>query len=163
MVDNAVCQQCGAPVPGFICGYCGCVKSQATSAEEQAQALEEYHRAISNVAADKQDDLLRNGYLPDHPRILVEAGLRCLPLINMEQTSAETTLAAVDRLKTLVTKMEVLHQTPEVAKARQEFEERVASFQRASSRDLRIGCWFLGALAAVLVGLAAYAIYSLTR
>ena len=106
---------------------------------------------------------LRNGYLPDHPRILIEAGLRCLPLINSDQCSSEPSLGAVDRLKALVIKMAVLHETPEVLKARQEFEERLASFERESARNMRLGCWAIAALTAVLVGLAAYAIYSMTH
>ena len=130
------CGNCGAPAEGIICTYCGCALVSLESKEEQMGALREYHESLTKADRDKQVKMLRGGYLPRDPEVLVDAGMRLIPMIETDDMSNEPEASAVDRLLMIKTKLEICEQTPQVVAAIKQFDKIMGG---RSTRTLLFG------------------------
>jgi hypothetical protein len=121
---------------------------------DDLKRLEEYHGVLAGTAPADQASVLRNGYLPDDPGALVEAGVRCIPLIESE-TSA-IVAAALDRLQAVVFKLKLGRETPETRRAVERFQQLLDAAARAKNRDMRYGLMAIAGLLVVIAGIIAY-------
>jgi hypothetical protein len=75
------CVGCGATSAGvFVCHHCGVPVRRLADAESERQALDELHGQLASADAPSAL-LLKNAFLPDDPRVLIDAGLRLLPVL----------------------------------------------------------------------------------
>ncbi len=150
------CRQCGAEVDGLICAYCGAITERTEDVETEGRALDEYHRLLSGADEAKQVALLRNGFLPETRKVLIEAGLRCMPLVDVEQTTNRVSTTALQRLQAIIARLHIIGDDPEIGRACSEFQAKIAEFRRA---DRNLGIGVMIALAVVL-GLSVLAVRS---
>lgn len=134
---NAQCNSCGASVNGLVCDYCGSTNQLIMDLQMQKEALAEYHQILQKQKKVVKAKMLRNGFLPDAPEILMEAGLRVIPLIDYEKSDDVVVKGAVQRLRAIVTKLRLMEPTEQVQAAVAEFE----SVQSAYARESRIALW----------------------
>lgn len=153
------CRSCGSDNSGLVCRFCGAVLTRVAAGEE-LNALLEYHDAVRDAPGDdKRAEMLRHGYVPDHQDALIEAGLRCLPLIDPAMLLLPVPSAAVDRLRLIITKLKLCPPDDRVRRAIAEFEARLSQAREENRRGDResiraaIGCF------AVLLVIAAAAIF----
>ncbi|MRR09283.1 hypothetical protein EG831_04195 [bacterium] len=123
--------------------------------------LEEYHRELAGTARADQAGVLRNGYLPDDPGALVEAGIRCIPLIESEASA--NVAAALDRLQAVVFKLKLGQETPGTRRAVERFQQLLDATARAQHRDILYGFMAIGGLLVVLGGIIAYIVRMVGR
>jgi len=135
------CPHCGATSHGEICEYCKSPLDAGPEIKEERFNLERLHNRI--VAADKsrQRDLLRNGYMPQTHKMLIVAGLKCLPLIDADQLSSEPSASAVHRLKAIVAKIRLTGtMSPKTRGSVREFENAIAEWDNRQRKDQFVGC-----------------------
>ncbi len=136
MDAQTTCPNCGAPVSRAICQYCGTQVVPNLSLDEQKQALDIYHGLLAAKNRPEQLNLLRSGFLPDAPEVLVEAGLRCVPLME-DTTDSKLNEAAAARLRAIVLKLKLGGQASSAAttisSAVTEFEKQIEQQQKLSS------------------------------
>ena len=89
---------CGAMVEGLVCSYCGAVSGELKDREKQRLALEEYHPLLATGDKSARVKILNAGFLPDYGKLLIDAGLTCVSLINAHEVSGTVSDAAVQRL-----------------------------------------------------------------
>jgi hypothetical protein len=147
----ANCPSCGAPAKGRLCEYCGRLLVVVTKVEEEFELVNLFHDLV--MARDKrgQQLMLRNGFLPQSDTALVEAGLRCLPLIDADQINPEPTRSAYLRLKGIVAKLRVRNS----AAARQalpELEKAVETYRRDDAKAVVQGLLLILGLVLLAVG-----------
>ncbi len=148
---SSPCAGCGAPVEGQVCHYCGRLLDPAAAPAAQGSALDEFHRAVAAAPPEAGIALLQNGFLPDDPAVLREAGLRCIPLFNAHESRQDRLgPAAVRRLRAVAAKLRI-QGAPESLRAAAEFDREIARYKRAGALNLAVGFAILGALAASLV------------
>ena len=133
-MTTPVCQQCAAPIRGLICEYCGSLTQLGTDLATEKQALVEYHNILQNQEPDRQVQLLLNGFLPDHTAVLIEAGMRCIPLIDTSDPADEKVGAATKRLRAIVVKLRLLAQNEQAEKAIVELEAVLNEYKRADKQ-----------------------------
>ena len=146
MSENT-CQQCSAQLKGLVCEYCGSLARLHLNREEERDALAEYHNILLKLDSEAQINLLQNGFIPDAPDVLIEAGIRCVPLIDIKQTADDVVEAAYRRLQAIMIKLRLLPSTADITQALQEFE-RVTNEYNQSDRKLNI---VLSVLAIIIV------------
>jgi hypothetical protein len=128
---------------------------------DDLRRLEEYHRDLSGKAPPDQASVLRNGYLPDDPGALVEAGVRCIPLIESETTAIVA--AALDRLQAVIFKLKLGRETPETRRAVERFQQLLDAAVRTKNRDMLYGFLAIGGLLVVIGGIIAYIVRMVGR
>jgi hypothetical protein len=147
-------------VLGTVCRFCGRSARRLDSPEEEAEAIAELHQAVGATAEDAaKARLLANGPLPDDPGVLIDAGLRCIQLMEPSQYLSETAKAAKRRAEVVVVKLRVLPEgDPRISHAIREIDAQVKSFADSARRQdrtfavLGIGCFVaIGALLAAVV------------
>jgi hypothetical protein len=138
MVSEKKCDQCGAQATGLICGYCGALTGSLDDIKSEQQALDEYHKLIQASEGEKRANLLKTGFIPRYPKTLVEAGVRCMPLADVDDTTGPASIAAVQRLEALTTKLKILGQDEQSRTAIVEFKAKIRRFKSAD-RNLGIG------------------------
>lgn len=138
VMGDIQCRQCNAPVQGLICDFCGTLTGQMEGAASQREALDKYHQLLQKHDPPAQIKLLKNGFFPDYPELLVEGGLRCLPLIDVNKQD-EVSAAATQRLEGITTKLKVLASDVKSERAVQEFDAKVDAFRTAGKRDEKLG------------------------
>lgn len=151
------CRQCGAPVGGLICAFCGSLAGAEGDRGEQERALDEFHRILGLKPAEDQAKLLGTGYVPEDRDLAVKAGLRCIPLIGGSAPDP-VKQAAVARLKAIVVRLKI--QAPDDAasqRAVREFEAKIEEFGHQETRDIVLGCGVI-TIGVALVGLGIYAL-----
>ena len=151
MAAESSCPSCGAPCSGYVCPFCGMAVAATTDVDSQLQAVEELHDLISGAAHKKKVGLLKNGFLPDHARALIEAGLKCIPHINPNDIDQSVTGAAVYRIKAISAKLKLLPADEETGKAIAEFESIVRDYRFRSKWDGFIGAIAVLGVAALVV------------
>jgi hypothetical protein len=129
--------------------------------DHETQQLNGFHEMLAGLDSEGQASHLRNGFLPDSPEGLIEAGIRCIPLIE----SGDYTIvdAATDRLAAVRVKLNLLGETPEVHRALEQFDAKIQERQKEGRSDTFWGCTLLAVLAAILGGLALYIVHLFTR
>lgn len=159
MSPTRTCPRCGTEVNRALCHACGVLAVEAVDLDAEMAALEEFHGVLARAPAEVQVTLLRNGFLPDRPHALVEAGLRLIPLIDADRYPAEPTESAVQRMRAVASKCRLMLQNPQAQKAAEEFEAILNRHDAGTASDQRAGCWLIGILGFILlaaVGILAY-------
>lgn len=149
MVADEKCEQCGAQATGLICGYCGAVTGLLEDVKSEEQALDEYHKLLQKNDSLKRANLLKTGFIPRYAKTLIQAGVRCMPLADVDDTTNSASLAAVQRLEALVTQLKTLPQDQQTRTAISEFKAKIRRFKRA---DRVISIYGFGLLAGLVVG-----------
>lgn len=152
-VKGKACARCGAEVVSLICRYCGCAAEPPGGAEAEMKALEEFSGLLCGKDGAEQGKLLEYGYLPSAPAALIEAGVRCVPLIQDQWNAVSR--GAVRRLEAIVVKLKIIPQDETTVRAVKEFEARVLAWREQGERDTRHGLMFFGVVLVLLVAAAA--------
>jgi lipid II:glycine glycyltransferase (peptidoglycan interpeptide bridge formation enzyme) len=140
-----MCRQCGAPVTNLVCEYCGTLRELPKTAANEREALKEFHDILMRQEKKERIKLMKHGYLPDSPDVLVMSGMRMLTLIDTENPADEAVEAAVTRLKAILAKLRASPEEDKQQKAIDEFEQALAEYDIASKK-LNKGCtyWSIG-------------------
>ena len=143
------CESCGGRSVGLVCPYCGLLKQNSTSFAEQEKALQELHTIIRQAAEKDRAEIIRNGFIPDHKSLLVDAGLMMVTTLNVGSVAHRVDEAAAGRLKAVLMKLRLLQEdtTAEVA----ELEQELARFEKQSKDDLTLGLTLFGGCGLVLL------------
>lgn len=135
------CHKCGASIDALVCRYCGTIRESTVDAKKQRLAIEELHNHVSNEIDDeKKNTLLRNGYLPDDSSVLIEAGLKCVPLTDYQGVSALVAQASAQRLEAIIVKLRLAPETKEITKAIQELDGVVRKYREEDRKSTFLGC-----------------------
>jgi len=132
------CPQCGAPLKRALCEYCGTLGLPHPNLEEQKQALEVFHGLLAARDEKGQLALLKNGFLPDDREVLIEAGLRCLPLIGHDSTG-DLEEAAIARLRAVIAKLSLFPADSLARQAVLNFEKEMGRYKKVTYRNLLLG------------------------
>jgi hypothetical protein len=128
-----------------------------SDSRQEIQELDEFHAAVAVKDAAGQGSLLRNGPLPDTAEGLVEAGIRCIPLINSEQPEAVE--GAVDRLQAIQFKLKLLPETVGSRKVMEQFDALLESHRREDASNMKIGFALILGLLALVAALVVFIVY----
>ncbi len=154
----ATCPQCGAPLKRALCEYCGTLGLPHPSLDEQKQALEVFHGLLAARDEKGQLALLKNGFLPDDRDVLIEAGLRCVPLIGHDSTG-DIEEAAIARLRAVIAKLNLLPGDSAARQAAKNFEQEMGRYKQVSSRNLAFGLLIVAVPVCLAAGLVVAALY----
>ena len=132
------CPQCGAPLKRALCEYCGTLGLPHPNVDEQKQALEVFHGLLAGKDEQGQIALLKNGFLPDDREVLIEAGLRCVPLIGHDSTG-DLEEAAIARLRAIIAKLNLVPGNSAARQAAKNFEQEMGRYKKLTYRNLTIG------------------------
>lgn len=136
------CVGCGATSKGvFVCHHCGVPVRALGDAESERQALDELHGQLASESPPPK--LLSNAFLPDTPRVLIDAGLRLLPVL--EDAAGQS--SAAGRLRAIIIKLRLLGDDPALVRAAKEFQAALDAYE-ASDRQMG---YTLGGLLIVVV------------
>lgn len=144
---EVTCKRCGAPVTGSVCEYCGVLTISLESPADEKKAVDEFHDILLTKDEDTQVNLLKNGFLPATGEGLIEAGVRCIPLLDLGQANDSVVRGAAGRLQAITTKLKLMPDFAAKAQAIAEFETLVQTHQKADAqleRSLTRFFWFLG-------------------
>ena len=150
------CPHCGAAFTGLICDYCGALAGMTSTVAEQRQALEELHQLIVKCPRERQVLLIKNGYLPDETAPLIDAGLKCISLMDDDEVKADRSDAAARRLESVIAKLKLRPPDGEISRALVLFKERLDRNTRNKNRDTAIGLSIFGGLAIAIIFLVWY-------
>jgi hypothetical protein len=128
---------------------------------EELKQLNEFHEKLAALEPAAQASLLRNGFLPDSPDVLVEAGVRCLPLI--ESGDTHITDGAVDRLEAIVFKLRHGAESGGVRKMINELEAVLQKRRVQDRSDMRLGFGIILGLTLAAAVVVAAVLYLLLR
>ncbi|HLT37696.1 MAG TPA: hypothetical protein VK034_15490 [Enhygromyxa sp.] len=144
---NDPCVGCGASSGGvFVCHHCGVPIRTLGDAESERRALDELH---GQLATDNPPPrLLDNAFLPDNPRVLIDAGLRLLPVL--ENGAGQSNAAG--RMRAIIIKLRLLGDDPAVTRAAKEFQDALDSYRVS---DRRMGYAVGIVLVVVIAGVVA--------
>lgn len=129
--------------------------------ESELQQLDVYHEELARITPDLQVSRLRSGYVPVSPELLVEAGIRCVPL--MESQNNEISEAARDRLEVILLKLSLGTTTSAIRRAMDELELRMQKHKQQSRTDMKYGFALFIGLTIVIAGLAVLIVYFILR
>ncbi|MFO7564998.1 MAG: hypothetical protein R6X02_20300 [Enhygromyxa sp.] len=147
---NDPCVGCGATSKGvFVCHHCGVPVRRLGDPESERQALDELHGQLASDSPPGK--LLDNAFLPDDPRVLIDAGLRLLPVL--ENGAGQSGVAG--RMRAIIIKLRLLGDDPALARAAKELQTALDSYQAS---DRRMGYAVGIALLLVIAG-----VYGLTQ
>jgi hypothetical protein len=130
----------------YVCHSCGVPTRLLEDRESQQRALDELHGQLSSD--NPPPKLLENAFVPDDPRVLIEAGLRLLPVL--ENAAGQS--GAAGRMRAIIIKLRLIGDDPTVNKAAKEFEAALSSYER-SDRQMGVTLGII-AVALVLAGTA---------
>jgi hypothetical protein len=149
-----LCPRCGAPAPDPICKFCGSLTARLQDVGAERQALHAFHTLVTKQAdAKKQAEFLSHGFLPEHQPVLIEAGVQCVTLIDLEQPAQDVPRAAVRRLRGIIFKMKLTTETPDSARAIKQFEVLLRDHARSESKALWQGIGLIIVLPLVVIAL----------
>lgn len=152
------CPQCGAPLKHALCEYCGTLGLPRPNVDEQKQALEIFHGLLAAKNEKEQLALLKNGFLPDDRDVLIEAGLRCVPLIGHDSTG-DIEEAAIARLRAVVAKLNLLPSDSLARQAARSLEQEMGRYKKLTYRNLVIGLLIFVVPVCLVVGIVATGLY----
>ena len=161
MSDSGTCGYCGARIEHnrFLCAYCGAYIALTNSIKEEKDALIELHNLILSSPLEKRVEIIRNGFLPDHVSVLIDAGMRIAQRIDTSDATDELNLAAIGRLEAIMLKLRFSESSREVKLALKEFGRKLGRQRRYNA--------FLNALTFVvitsIVAGIGYGIYRIVR
>jgi hypothetical protein len=112
------------------CGYCGAYIALTNSIKEEKDALIELHNLILSAPLEKRVEIIRNGFLPDHVSVLIDAGMRIAQRIDTSDATDELNLAAIGRLEAIMLKLRFSENSHEVRLALKEFGRKLGRQKR---------------------------------
>ncbi len=143
MSDN--CRACGSVAGGtFVCHQCGAALHRLRTADEERDALDELH---GRLAVESNKSILQNAFVPSDTRVLIDAGLRLLPVL--EAGVAED--CAAGRLRAIIVKLELIGTDATASKAALELKKALDDYRRS---DKIMTYWVVGFLFALVAGAA---------
>jgi hypothetical protein len=163
MPEESSCPHCSAPAEGLVCGFCGAVLTALDTAESEFEALDQFHRSLSEKDLAAQARLLRGGFIPSHARSLIEAGLRCAPLIDSDAIRESAVKGAIYRLKVIVSKLKLLPATAESVRAVTHFESVLKAYEKEDERNVLYGFLLIGGLTVLVGALVVLIVYFFVR
>lgn len=113
-------------------------------AGSELKLLEEFHRNAAEKTGELQAGAIRNGYLPETPEVLVQAGIMCIPLI--ESDTPPVSDAGRDRLKAVIFKLKMVQDSAGARTALEQFEKLVEKRERKAGRETVYGFLLIGGL-----------------
>ena len=131
METSSRCTVCDAPTSGLVCQFCGHKLTRAEDLHSEQDALDQLHRLLHEADDERQARLLTCGFLPTHKRVLINAGLRVMPLVNTDDTAGDTSQAARQRLEAIVAALRLCDPDVEIRRAVAEFEKKLGAYARA--------------------------------
>ena len=66
---------------GTVCEACGVQMGPRVPVAEQMKALDAYHRELEVAPEARKREMLRDGYIPGDPEVLIDAGLKAIPYL----------------------------------------------------------------------------------
>lgn len=133
-----------------MCTYCG---SRMPGVDEESAALEEYFDLVRNAEDKQLEELLTHGFIPEGEDNLIKAGLACVPLLdsNLAGDKSDPAEGAVKRLRAIISRLKIDHESDKARKAVAEFEQHIDKFTQSTRRETLLGCVILTVLAAGIV------------
>jgi len=128
-----------------------------TDVENELQKLNEFHTDLATHDPAVQASMLRNGFLPDSTEALVEAGIRCIPLLESGQVELED--GAGDRLEAIIFKLKLIPDISSVRKVLEKFEGLVQEKKKKASSDMKFGLAAILGLTMIIGALVLFIIY----
>lgn len=140
------CKSCGSADLGtFMCHYCGAPLFPLANEEDQRSALDELHAQVTVARAGRtRTAILENGFLPDHPRVLVDAGLRMVPVLEHNVSEGP----AAGRMRAIIFKLRLLRHDADAMDAAEKLDAHLKRYER---HDRLIGSLAMAALAIFFV------------
>lgn len=138
---ETTCLQCNARLNGLVCEYCGSLANLHMNRDEEMQALTEYHNILLKLEEEPDDEIkmLSKGFIPSNPDVLIEAGIRVMPLIDLTNTGDDVVEAAARRLDAIRLKLRLLPDMPETRQALEAFETFAEEFKILHKKQDREG------------------------
>ncbi len=147
--EKTVCSGCGAPAQEVICQFCGTLTARLEDLESEKNALERFHTLLAKQTPQVQSTFLAHGFFPEHLPVLIDAGVHCAALIDLEHTARAVTRSAVARLRSVVIKLVLFPSTPESRRAIEQFEQVLREEAKSRRHAVLTGIAF--ALAILLI------------
>jgi hypothetical protein len=140
----------------MVCEYCGSLTGPLVDPAQEWQALDEFHGIMLTKDRETRINLLNNGFLPKSAEGLIEAGVRCIPLIDLSQPSDKGVISAAGRLQAIVTKIKIMPEFEQKQSAITEFE-KVLQARQVADRNLGLAVIAVGlVLVLCVMGTAGY-------
>ena len=162
-MEQTACQHCGGASQGLVCAFCGTLLNPTQDAATEEHALNDFHGLLVTATPEKQARLLRHGFLPDSPQVLIEAGLRTMLLLRTDSAFSEVAAGAAGRLRTLGSKLRVLPETDESRRALKEFDAALREHESADATNTRQAFTFVGIVLAIIVAAIWYLVSWVTK
>ena len=137
MAETTHCPHCGGATQGLVCGFCGSLLSPTQDVETEKRALEDFHGLLATATPEIQARLLRHGFLPSQPQVLIDAGFRCLLLVRSDSSYGDTGHGALGRLKVIASKLRLSPESEEARRALKEFETALRDYDKADAANTR--------------------------
>lgn len=144
---DQTCSRCGAPVTGLVCEYCGVLTTVLANPADEKKAVDEFHEILLTKDDTTRENMLKNGFLPTSIEGLLEAGVRCIPLVDANEPGDGVVISAAGRLQAIVTKIRLM---PDFDRKQQAITEFEAVLQNRQNADRKVNT----TLAFILVGSA---------
>jgi hypothetical protein len=116
------------------------------NASEEKDALDELHGTLAR--ADVSDKILKNAFIPDDIGVLIDAGLRLMPVLE----SAVAQDGAAGRMRAIVVKLSLHASDPTATRAAKELGDALRRYEHG---DRVVGYWVMG-IFLMLVALGIY-------
>jgi hypothetical protein len=152
------CPRCGALLEEGLCKNCAPVGTDTPEPDAELRALNAYHHSLAGKDPEGQKNLLVNGFLPDAPHALIEAGLRCIPLCR--DVNDGVSGGAFHRLEAIITKLKLLPGSLEIQRTLEQYQALQNQRDLKGKSDTRMGCLLIGGLA-LLIALVIVVIFYL--
>jgi len=131
-----------------VCTYCGTPTRALTNEADERSALDELHAELARIVGagdenvERRHRLLINAFLPSSPSVLVEAGLRMIPVLEQAVSRSD----AAGRMRAICTKLRLASSEPTCRAAEAEYRDALARYERYDAR--------VGRQVAVVIGVA---------
>ena len=109
---------------------------------------------LSAGTPERKAELLRNHRVPKETNLLIDAGLRCIPLLSDPSIDDEPGKSAHARMELIMSQLRRKESTIEVIHAIDDMESAIAREQKRSQNDVIFGCVFVLSVIAVLAAIA---------
>lgn len=149
--DLPACPRCGAHGEGQVCAYCKAPMLAPGDERAELAELERLHAAIKEAQGRKEPagELIAGGFMPTGKKVLIEAGLRCLPTLAdaVYEADEDQWLARLEMIRTRLN----LLTDEDARRACAEFDARLADYRKRSRHDTVMGLGCFALLLALLI------------
>jgi hypothetical protein len=146
----AKCDHCGAVLDGSVCKYCGSGVASTEALDRERRALDEFHAKLMSLGKKEQINLLKHGFMPDQTIVLIDAGLRCVAMLDDSAVDVSVPDAAAGRLEAIIMKLKLKPPDYEIEKAIARFSERLKDYKAQGNRNAIYGLTAIAVLTAII-------------